>query len=277
MSRKVNHQRRERSDRKEQRAEERINRLSQLETAGLPDSRVAHIARAVAATGRRLTPGVEWALSESADQKAASGMSAQEWRAREASWAAERPCDLNLPHADEANRLEQAIANLRDTGLWPWEPAGRMTRPAGRHDPGQTRSKRRKQERMTEREVARTLGNVRRITTEQLKAIDKELGASRDQIVSMARLTYQRAGRGAIFVDIHDPEAGVVAPRYALRQAFLGEGDDAEPFKDIAAALDDYDPEREAVVIMALDSALLAYRLDNQEQEQGRYNPFAII
>lgn len=129
----------------------------------------------------------------------------------------------------------------------------------------------------TEREVARTLGNVRRITTEQLKAIDKELGASRDQIVSMARLTYQRAGRGAIFVDIHDPEAGVVAPRYALRQAFLGEGDDAEPFKDIAAALDDYDPEREAVVIMALDSALLAYRLDNQEQEQGRYNPFAII
>lgn len=68
---------------------------------------------------RRAPPGVEYVLSAMAADAHAAGRSSAAWRA-DSAWASHRPCDPSLPHADLPDRLEQAIANLRDTGLWPW-------------------------------------------------------------------------------------------------------------------------------------------------------------
>jgi len=71
---------------------------------------------------RRTPPGVEWVCSTTAADAYAAGRNAAAWRA-ESAWATARPRDPCLPHADLPDRLEQAIANLHDIGLWPWPPA----------------------------------------------------------------------------------------------------------------------------------------------------------
>ncbi len=40
-----------------------------------------------------------------------------EWRSR----LAKRPALAGIAHADAPNRRDQAVAILRDAGLWPWE------------------------------------------------------------------------------------------------------------------------------------------------------------
>lgn len=262
--------------------EGRIDRLAQLGMQGPPDARSVRITRALAATGRRMTPGTEWVLSVSADEKAAAGMTAREWRACEAAWAAERPCDPALPHADEPNRLEQAIANLQDTGLWPWEPQRRPPKAAGSHGPHRARDKQGKRDRqggrayMSEREIARTLSNVPRISTRELAEIDELLHNLHGNIVAKARTTYQTMGRGAVLVDLPGLARGV-APSYMLQEALRGEGTGPNPFAAVAAAVDDYDPEREAVALFSLDSVTLAYRVGSERQEQRRYDPFTVM
>lgn len=47
------------------------------------------------------------------------GVSEQEYLRRRYQIAA-APTLTGLPHDDAANRLEQAVATLRDAGLWPW-------------------------------------------------------------------------------------------------------------------------------------------------------------
>ncbi len=106
------------------RDQERLLRLARLYSAGPVESPVARIARDSIGIGFAATPAIEYALSASADEAAAAGEDAREWRARQAAWVNVGPCDPDLPHADAPDRFAQAMANLRDVGLWPWADGG---------------------------------------------------------------------------------------------------------------------------------------------------------
>jgi len=98
----------------------RLDKLAALTTRSLLDPPPVPAAPASPVTpARRTPPGVEWVCSATAADAHAAGRSVAAWRA-ESAWATARPCDPCLPHADLPDRREQAIANLRDTGLWPW-------------------------------------------------------------------------------------------------------------------------------------------------------------
>jgi len=97
----------------------RLDKLAALATLSLLDPPVP---ASPARPARRTPPGVEWVCSTTAADAYAAGRNAAAWRA-ESAWATARPRDPCLPHADLPDRLEQAIANLHDIGLWPWPPA----------------------------------------------------------------------------------------------------------------------------------------------------------
>ncbi len=77
------------------RDQERLLLLARLHRAGPVESLVARIARDSMGTSVTLTPGIEYALSASADEAAAGGEDAQAWQARQAVWVNGGPCDGN--------------------------------------------------------------------------------------------------------------------------------------------------------------------------------------
>jgi len=90
------------------------------DSAGPLESLLTRLVRDSMGASIAVTPGIEHALSVSADAAAAAGESARAWQAQHAAWVNVGPCDAALPHADAPDRLAQAVANLRDVGLWPW-------------------------------------------------------------------------------------------------------------------------------------------------------------
>ncbi len=102
------------------RDQERLLLLARLHSAGPVESLITQLVRDSMGANVAVTPGIEYALSASADEAAAAGESAGAWQARQAAWVNVGPCDDDLPHADAPDRLAQAVANLRDVGLWPW-------------------------------------------------------------------------------------------------------------------------------------------------------------
>ncbi len=98
----------------------RLDKLAALATLSLLDP--PPVPASPARPARRTPPGVEWVCSTTAAAAYAAGRTAAAWRV-ESAWATARPRDPCLPHADLPDRLEQAIANLLDIGLWPWPPA----------------------------------------------------------------------------------------------------------------------------------------------------------
>lgn len=51
------------------------------------------------------------------------GSTEEQWREeqqRSLKTLIERPPEKNIPHADEANRYDQIVSNLKDLKLWPW-------------------------------------------------------------------------------------------------------------------------------------------------------------
>ncbi len=106
------------------RDQERLLRLARLPLAGLAASLAARLTHESNGTSFAVTPGIEHALSVSADAAAAAGETAQEWQARHAAWVNVGPCEAMVPHADAPDRLTQALANLHDVGLWPWAQGG---------------------------------------------------------------------------------------------------------------------------------------------------------
>ncbi len=89
-------------------------------SAGSVRSLITHLVRGSMGANVAVTPGIEYALSVSADEAAAAGEGARAWQARQAAWVNVGPCDDDLPHADAPDRLAQAVSNLRDVDLWPW-------------------------------------------------------------------------------------------------------------------------------------------------------------
>jgi len=102
------------------RDQERLLRLARLHNAGPVDALIAQLVRESSGGALAAAPGIEYALSATADAAAAGGQDVRDWQGRQAAWVNGRPCDADLPHADAPDRLAQAIANLRDVGLWPW-------------------------------------------------------------------------------------------------------------------------------------------------------------
>ncbi len=102
------------------RDQEQLLLLARLSSTGPVESLITQLVRDSMGTSVALTLGIEYALSASADAAAAAGQGARAWQARQAAWVNVGPCDADLPHADAPDRLAQAVANLRDVGLWPW-------------------------------------------------------------------------------------------------------------------------------------------------------------
>ncbi len=102
------------------RDQEQLLLLARLSSTGPVESLITQLVRDSMGTSVALTPGIEYALSASADEAAAAGEGAQAWQVRQAAWVNVGPCDPDLPHADAPDRLAQAVANLRAVGLWPW-------------------------------------------------------------------------------------------------------------------------------------------------------------
>jgi len=102
------------------RDQERLLLLARLHHARPVESLLTQLVRDSRGTSVALTPGIEYALSAAADAAAVAGEGARAWQARQAAWVNVGPCDADLLHADAPDRLAQALANLRDVGLWPW-------------------------------------------------------------------------------------------------------------------------------------------------------------
>jgi len=96
--------------------QERLLLLAHLHmhSAGPLESLLTRLVRDSMGVSIAVTPGIEHALSVSADAAAAVGESARAWQAQHAAWVNVGSCDAALPHADAPDRLAQALANLRD-------------------------------------------------------------------------------------------------------------------------------------------------------------------
>jgi len=223
------------------RDQERFLLLARLHTGGPVELLLTQLLRDSRGTTVALTPGIEYALSVSADE-AAAGESARVWQAQQAPWVNVGPCDADLPHADAPDRLAQAVANLRDVGLWPWvEGSARAdTRYDQRlapvrallHDP-------------TVAPVAVGQAAVRALYPALLRAGVRAHGLY---------------GRGVVLVDLR-PAAET--PVSYIPGTLLAASDDLlPPYIAVQVMIEGYDPEQAVLVVVHTTPLFMVYRLD---------------
>jgi hypothetical protein len=96
-------------------------------------------------------------------------------------------------------------------------------------------------------------------TPEQIA--DTLIHALYSQLSSGARDTYHQLGRGAALVDLRNLEGGELDTTYMPQAMLLRLNAESGLFADAEEALNDYDPEREFVVIVWQATLILVYRL----------------
>ncbi len=224
------------------RDQERLLLLARLHTAGPLEPLIAQLVQDSVGASVVLTPGIEYALSVSADEAAVAGEGARAWQTRHAAWVNGGPCDAALPHADAPDRLAQAVANLRDVGLWPWVEgsAHADTRYDQRlapvrallHDP-------------TVAPVAVGQAAVRALYPALLRAGIRAYGLY---------------GRGVVLVDLRPAAEAAVS---YIPGALLAASDDLlPPYIVVQVMIEGYDPEQAILVVVHTTPLFMVYRLD---------------
>ncbi len=224
------------------RDQERLLLLARLHHAGPGESLITQLVRDSMGTSVALTPGIEYALSAAADEAAAAGEGAQAWQARQAAWVNVGPCDPELPHADAPDRLAQAIANLRDVGLWPWVEG--TAAEDTRYD--------------------RALAPVRALLRDPTVA-PVVIGQAAVRALYPALLTAGvRAsglyGRGVVLVDLR-PEAET-AVSYIPGTLLAASDSLLPPYIAVQVMVEAYDPARAVLVVVHTTPLFMVYRLD---------------
>lgn len=224
------------------RDQERLLRLARLYSAGPVDSLSVWLASARRGTGFAATPAIEYALSASADEAAAAGEDARDWQARQAAGVNGGPCDADLPHADAPDRLAQALANLRDVGLWPWV------------DDGAT----------DEARYAQVLAPVRALlrdpTVPPARIGQEAVRTLYPVLRSAGRRAYHTHGRGVVLVDLR-PEAET-AVSYIPGTLLAASDTLLPPYIAVQVMIEAYDPARAVLVVVHTTPLFMVYRLD---------------
>ncbi len=224
------------------RDQERLVLLAQLHTAGPLESLLAQLVWDSRGTSVALTPGIEYALSVSADDAAAAGQDAQEWQGQQAAWVNAGPCDADLPHADAPDRLAQAVANLRDVGLWPWVAGS--ARPDTRYD----------------QRLAPVRALLHDPTVAPVAVGQAAVRALYPALLAAGTRAYGLYGRGVVLVDLR-PAAET--PVSYIPGALLAASDDLlPPYLVVQVMIEGYDPERAVLVVVHTTPLFMVYRLD---------------
>jgi len=224
------------------RDQERLLLLAHLYTAGAVESLIVQRVRDSLGTSATLTPGIEHALSVSADAAAAAGEGARAWQARQAAWVNGGPCDTALPHADAPDRLAQALANLRDVGLWPWVEG------SGTDD---TRY---------DRALAPVRALLRDPTVAPVAIGQVAVRALYPALLRAGARAFGLYGRGVVLVDLR-PEAET-AVSY-IPGALLAASDTLlPPYIAVQVMIEGYDPARAVLVVVHTTPLFMVYRLD---------------
>ncbi len=234
----------ERHHKEQERArdQERLVLLARLHTAGPLESLLAQLVRDSVGTSVALTPGIEYALSVSADEAAAAGQDAQEWQGQQAAWVNVGPCDADLPHADAPDRLAQALPNLRDVGLWPWV-AGSVTADA-RYD----------------QRLAPVRALLHDPTVPPVAIGQAAMRALYPALLAAGVRAYGIYGRGVVLVDLRP--AAETAVSY-IPGALLAASDDLlPPYIPVQVMIEGYDPEQAVLVVVHTTPLFMVYRLD---------------
>jgi len=223
------------------RDQERLLLLARLRTVGPVEVLLTQLVRDSMETTVALTPGIEYALSVSADEAAAAGESARAWQAHQVAWVNVGPCDADLPHADAPDCLAQAVANLRDVGLWPWVEGS--ARPDTRYD--------------------QRLAPVRALLHDPTVA-PVAVGQAAVRALSPALLragvrAYGLYGCGVVLVDLR-PAAET--PVSYIPGALLAASDDLlPPYLAVQVMIEGYDPEQAVLVVVHTTPLFMIYRL----------------
>jgi len=224
------------------RDQERLLRLARLHNAGPVESLITQLVRDSMGASVALTPGIEYALSASADAAAAAGEGTQAWQARQAAWVNVGPCDDDLPHADAPDRLAQAVANLRDVGLWPWVE-GSATDDT-RYDGA----------------LAPVRALLRDPTVAPVAIGQAAVRALYPALLAAGGRASGLYGRGVVLVDLRPTAEAAVSyipgTLLAASDALL------PPYIAVQVMIEGYDPARAVLVVVHTTPLFMVYRLD---------------
>jgi hypothetical protein len=224
------------------RDQERLLRLARLSSAGPVESLSVWLAWARGGTDFAATPAIEHALSASADEAAAAGEDARDWQARQAAGVNGGPCDADLPHADAPDRLTQALANLRDVGLWPWV------------DDSDT----------DEARYAQVLAPVRALLRDPAvppARIGQEAVRTLYPILRRAgRRAYHTHGRGVVLIDLRPTAEATVS--YIPLTLLAASAHLLPPYSAVEVMVEAYDPARAVFVVVHTTPLFIVCRLD---------------
>ncbi len=224
------------------RDQERLLLLARLHGAGPVESLITQFVRDSMGTSVALTPGIEYALSASADEAAAAGEGARAWQARQAAWVNVGPCDAELPHADAPDRLAQALANLRDVGLWPWVEGSA---------PEDTRY---------DQALAPVRALLRDPAVAPVAIGQVAVRALYPALLRAGGRAYGLYGRGVVLVDLR-PEAET-AVSYIPGTLLAASDNILPPYIAVRVMIDAYDPARAVLVVVHTTPIFMVYRLD---------------
>jgi len=224
------------------RDQERLLRLARLHIAGPAESLVTRLAWDSIGTSFAVTPGIEYALSASADEAAAAGQDAQEWQARQAAWVNVGPCDADLPHADAPDRLAQATANLRDVGLWPWAAGGGTDQA------------------IYDQALAPVRALLHDPTVSPQQIGQAAVHSLYPVLLSVGHRAYHTYGRGVVLVDFRPTAEAAVT--YIPGTLLAASDNLLPPYIVVMVMIEGYDPERAVLVVVHTTPLFMIYRLD---------------
>jgi len=224
------------------RDQERLLLLAHLHNVGPVESLITQLVRESMGTSVAVTPGIEYALSASADAAAAAGESARAWQAGQAAWVNVGPCDDDLPHADAPDRLAQAVANLRDVGLWPWVEGSAS------------------EDTRYDQPLAPVRALLRDPTVAPVEVGQAAVRALYPALLRAGGRAYGLYGRGVVLVDLR-PEAEA-AVSYIPGTLLAASDDLLPPYIAVQVMIEGYDPERAVLVVVHITPLFMVYRLD---------------
>jgi len=224
------------------RDQERLRRLARLPQAEAVASLIAQLVQDSSGGDLVAAPGIEYALSALADEAAAAGLSAHAWQAQQTAWVNAGPCDADLPHADAPDRLAQALANLRDVGLWPWVAGSAPT--DALYDPL----------------LAPVRALLRDPAVAPIAVGQAAVRALYPALLAAGGRAYGLYGRGVVLVDLRP--AAETAVSYLPGTLLAASDTLLPPYIPVQVLIDAYDPERAVLVVVHTTPLFMIYRLD---------------